>query len=318
MRQVLAAAAALVLLFATSVRAEVQITSTHYGALTYGLPLAVAKAKGYFEEEGVDVSEILSGKGGATAVRNALAADFKYGEAGIPAILAARRTGLDLVIVNINTASHGDIGWVTKKGAPYTTLESLRGQTVTYTNPKSGSETNLREIMKVSGVDMNAVAAGGMREGLTMVATDAAAAAPVVEPILSMQSDKFDIVFWVGDHLPRMAGVVGFAPRDFAEANADAIRAIIRARRKAVQFMRDDPAGAAEAAVAAGYKYPVEVLEPVIRRLSADGFWSEGALDMSVLEPNVPQLITVGAIEGDSVDWSSVLVQDYLPDDLKN
>lgn len=313
----LAAAALLSLAVGGQAQAERQLASTHFGALTYGLPLAVAVAEGYFEEAGVQLDGILTSKGGATAIRNALASDFKYGEVGIPALMAARESGLDLVIVNVAVASHGDVTWVAKRGSPYQSLEDLHGQTVTYTNPKSGSETNIREIMRLTGVEMELVAAGGMREALTMVATDAAAAAPMVQPISILQADKFQTVIRVTDHLPRMVTIVGFAPRDFAEANADDIRKVIAARRKAVQLIYEDPARAAQAAVAGGYRYPVEVMEQAIRELVAERFWSEGEILLDEITPNISQLMTVGAIQDPDIDWSEVIVRDYLPTDLQ-
>lgn len=296
--------------------ADRQIAATHFGALTYSMPLAIAQSQGYFSDAGVQVDGILTSKGGATAIRNAMASEIKYGEVGLPALMAARRSGLDLVIVNVATASHGDAMWVSRKGSPYKSLKDLEGQTVTYTNPKSGSETNIRQIMAISGVNMNLVASGGLREGLTMVATGDAAAAPIVEPIASLQADKFQRVFRINDVLPRMVTIVGFAPRDYAEAHADEIRKIIEARRRAVKLMHSDPAAAAEAVLAGGYRYPPQVVEKVIRDLTAENFWSEGAVLTVELEPNIDQLIGVGAIDNPEVDWSEVVDRRYLPQDL--
>lgn len=318
MKPLRAAGAAIVLSVAAALpaQAERQIAATHFGALTYSMPLAIAQSQGYFADAGVQVDGILTSKGGATAIRNAMASDIKYGEVGLPALMAARRSGLDLVIVNVATASHGDAMWVAKKGSPYKSLKDLEGQTVTFTNPKSGSETNIRQIMSMSGVNMNLVASGGLREGLTMVATGDAAAAPIVEPIASLQADKFQRVFKVNDVLPRMVTIVGFAPRDYAEANADEIRRIIEARRRAVQLMYSDPAAAAKAVLEGGYRYPPQVVEKVIRDLTAENFWSEGTVLTAELEPNIDQLVTVGAIDNPEVDWSAVVDRGYLPQDL--
>ena len=52
----------------------------NYGNSANGMPYAVALAKGYFKEEGANVTGIISSQGGGTSVRNAMAG-VAYGEA---------------------------------------------------------------------------------------------------------------------------------------------------------------------------------------------------------------------------------------------
>ena len=46
----------------SAARAE-DIVVTHYGSLLYGLPYAIAMEKGYFKQEGIDVSGIITSAG---------------------------------------------------------------------------------------------------------------------------------------------------------------------------------------------------------------------------------------------------------------
>ena len=46
-------------------RAE-DLVVTHYASLLYGTPYAIALDKGYFKQAGVDVTGILTSKGGGT------------------------------------------------------------------------------------------------------------------------------------------------------------------------------------------------------------------------------------------------------------
>src|SRR6516164_7667028 len=72
------AAAFSALTFGTIVRAE-QIVVSNYGIAANGMPYAVAMEKGFFKQEGADVSGILSSSGGGTTIRNLLGGNLSYG-----------------------------------------------------------------------------------------------------------------------------------------------------------------------------------------------------------------------------------------------
>src|SRR3546814_9422013 len=67
---------------ATATRAE-DIVVSNYGVTVNGMPYAVAKALGYFEEEGADVTGILSSSGGGTTIRNLMGGNLSYGESSL-------------------------------------------------------------------------------------------------------------------------------------------------------------------------------------------------------------------------------------------
>src|SRR6202049_622820 len=93
----LAAAALIALGLARSACAQT-ITVTHWGAAFYGAPYAVAMAKGFFKQRGVDITGVLTSTGGGTSVRNTLAGDLPYGEVALPAAIEAIRAGQPLEI----------------------------------------------------------------------------------------------------------------------------------------------------------------------------------------------------------------------------
>jgi NitT/TauT family transport system substrate-binding protein len=71
-------------LVATPALAE-NIAVGNYGSSANGMPFAVALYKGFFKEEGADVTGIIASQGGGTSVRNAMAG-VAYGEANPGAI----------------------------------------------------------------------------------------------------------------------------------------------------------------------------------------------------------------------------------------
>ena len=119
-----AALAPLALPAAAQGRGE-EISVTHWGVLMYGAPYAVAMAKGFFREAGVNITGILTSKGGGTTVRNVLAGGLPYGEVSLAAAVAAAREGLEIRIVNAGAATVADILWVTTPDSPIRTILSL-------------------------------------------------------------------------------------------------------------------------------------------------------------------------------------------------
>jgi NitT/TauT family transport system substrate-binding protein len=73
-----------------------EITVTHWGALMYGTPYAVAIKKGFFKQAGVDITGILTSKGGGTTVRNVLEGGLPYGEVALSAAVAAMQDNTDI------------------------------------------------------------------------------------------------------------------------------------------------------------------------------------------------------------------------------
>ena len=200
--------------------ADRKLAVTHYGSLAYGIPVGAAWRAGYFDATGARLDGLLTADGGGTAVRNTLASDLPVGESGLYAIMAARRSGLDLVVIYqaINTAA--DVSWVVRADSPIKTLQDLAGKTITFTQPKSGSETQIREILARTGLidKVQLQASGGIREGLSMVEAGAAAAAPIVEPLRTALSSRFRSVVNADDYISRSAQIVGFTTRAFADA----------------------------------------------------------------------------------------------------
>jgi len=119
-------------------RAEA-IAIGNYGASANGMPFGVALAKGYFQEEGANVTSIIASEGGGTSVRNAMSG-VAYGEANPGAIAVAIQQGADLRIVSDNVLTIAEFAWLVKKDSPIKTIADLRGKKIGYTNPRSTSQ----------------------------------------------------------------------------------------------------------------------------------------------------------------------------------
>ncbi len=73
-----------------------EIAVGNYGVAANGMPFGVARAKGYFKQEGINVSGIITSAGGGTSLRNMLAGGVPYGEVNPGVVVAAIQQGADL------------------------------------------------------------------------------------------------------------------------------------------------------------------------------------------------------------------------------
>jgi NitT/TauT family transport system substrate-binding protein len=86
---------AFALLTVVSAASAEAIAVGNYGSSANGMPFGVALAKGYFQQEGANVTSIIASEGGGTSVRNAMSG-VAYGEANPGAIAVAIQQGADL------------------------------------------------------------------------------------------------------------------------------------------------------------------------------------------------------------------------------
>lgn len=314
------AAATLVLAAVLPARAGEGIPITHYGNGLYGMPFAVALAKGYFKEAGLDIDGIITAPGGGTAVRNVLANSLPYGEAGILPILAAKNAGNDVVIVNASVDSAADAVFVGRLDGTASSIQDLVGRKVAITQPKSGSEFMLKMALSNAGIDLakvQLVTAGGVNEGIQLLRNGSVNTAILGEPLYSREASKYKVVVDLAKHIPALAQTVGFTTRDYASKNAGKIRAIIAARRRAVDDIYADPKAAAKLIAKAYERVPEALIEQVVVRMAAQKYWSRGDFTKEGLAANVKGLQLVDVIKVDKVDWNAIIDQSYLPADLR-
>jgi NitT/TauT family transport system substrate-binding protein len=290
-------------------RAE-QITVTHWGVLMYGAPYAVAIEKGFYEEEGLEIDGVLTSKGGGTTMRNVMAADLPYGEVALAAVIAAVNQGIDLKIVHSGVRTAGEILWVTTPKSGIKSVADLDGQKVAFTSPKSVTDMLLTMVSDKHGIEPEAISAGGIGSGLTMLEQEGVVAAPVMDPIWSTVRSKFDPVFMVEKELPPMVQTVGVTTAEFAESDPDTLRALITARRKGVEFVYANPKESAEI-VARQYEMDEETALTAINNLAELEYWSTGEFEYEGMDNMVRGLEIIGEVDG-PVEWSDLVDESFM------
>src|SRR5262249_16376694 len=124
-----AAALCLVALASAPTRAE-DIAVGNYGISANGMPFGVALAKGYFQEEGANVTGLISSQGGGTSLRNMMTGGVAYGEANPGVIAVAIQHGADLKIVSDNVLTVAEFAWAVRPDSPIKTIKDFKGKKI--------------------------------------------------------------------------------------------------------------------------------------------------------------------------------------------
>jgi NitT/TauT family transport system substrate-binding protein len=318
----IAVLAAAVLLPSRSATAE-QIVVSNYGIAANGMPYAVAMAKGFFKEEGADVSGILSSAGGGTTVRNLMTGHLPYGEIDLAGTVAAIQQGADLKIISDNVLTVAEFVWAVKPDSPIKSIQDLKGKKIGYTNPRSTSQALDILLLEAAGLkpdDAELVKTGGFGEAVVALNLGLIDASAIADPVWSKNKAQFRVLVSANDVLPPLCNVIGVITGEAAASKGDFVRAIIRGRRKAVEFMGAHPDESADI-VAKAYNLDIDVAKSAIHNLVAPSksgvpYWGPGYFDLSGMDRMIRAQRLVGALSSD-VDWSKIVDTSFLPDDLK-
>jgi NitT/TauT family transport system substrate-binding protein len=295
-----------------------QLAISQYGRVTATLPWAIAMEKGYFDEAGIKIDQIIAGAGGGTTLRNVLASNLPYGEVATSAALAARRSGVDIVIVNTSSSHIGEIALVADPKSGIRSVTDLAGKKAGFTGPKSTSEILLRLALKETGMTgkVEPVATGGFGPGLTALSTGAIHAAPLIDPILTLEPEKFRVIFSFADLIPRMTWLVGITTREFAKSNPELLRKLIAIRRRAVDYIYQNRDDAMQIYAKVWKQDPAKVATYFPKYFSYEGEWTRGEFEKSGLEKMSEGLQLVGETDR-PIEWKEIIDQQFLPDDLR-
>ena len=291
---------------------------SQYGRVTATLPWAVAMEKGFFAGEGIRIDHIVSGAGGGTTLRNMLATDLPYGEVATSAALAAVRSGLDIVIVNTASDHIGEIALVANPKGNVHAVQDLQGRKAGFTGPKSTSELLLRLALKEAGMTgkVETVATGGFGGGLTLLDTGGIDAAPLIDPILTLQPDRYRVILHFADLIPRVTWLVGVSTRRFAQEHPDTVRKLVDVHRRGVDYIYAHRQEAIQIYAKVWQQDPKDVASYFPKYFTYRGEWSPGGFEREALDKMSEGLQLIGDSKG-PVDWKAVIDQQFLPVDLQ-
>jgi NitT/TauT family transport system substrate-binding protein len=313
----------LVLGIGTKAQAE-EIVVTNYGVTVNGMPFAVAQALGYFKEEGADVTGILSSGGGGTTIRNLLGGNHAYAESSLASIVAAAKKGAQLKIISGNAHTVAEFYWVVLPDSPIKSIKDLKGKKLGFTNPRSTTQAMDVLLLTTLGLkreDVTLVKTGGFGPMVVALQNGGIDVAPFAEPVYTKRKNDYRVLIAAPDILPPVTNVVGVTTAEAASSKGDFIRAVIRARRRAVEYIYFNPIKAAKL-IAPAYKLDVAVVEEILLKLIASTgsggvpYWGPGDIRYGPMDSMIKAQKDVGAIKGE-VQWAELVDESFLPKDLR-
>ena len=310
----------LALTLAASPAAAVDLLVTQYKNDPSGAPYAIALEKGFFKKHGIDISGIISGAGGGSSVRNAIASDLGYGDVTAAPVIAAAGQGQDVKIVGFTSRSLADLVVVVMPDSPMKTAADLKGKKFGISNPKSLGEMMAVLVLEKAGLkqgDVQMVALGSLGGALTALENGVVdvTAIPIILFHTRGGESKYRVL--VGSkELPLVPSQIGMATSQTMKERPDQLRAIQAARRDGTRFIYEHTDEA------------IQILSQVYEPLSAKDvglmtkemvdakFWTEGRIEMPLLENTVRAMKGVGMLEKD-VDLKKIVDSSLLPADLQ-
>ncbi|MBN3801808.1 ABC transporter substrate-binding protein [Paraburkholderia sp. Ac-20336] len=303
---------------------SVEIAATNYGSSVIGMPWAIALAKGYFKDAGVDVSAVIGSPGGSTEVRNLIAGDLPYADSALIPTLKAIKNGSDLRIISDNTQTSAQFVWLVKPNSPIKTLADLKGKRISFTTPLSTSQSLDFLLVEKAGLkpsDVKLISTGAYGAALTALQNGGIDLALVSEPTYTMNKNTFKPLFWSRDLFSAVNTSVGVTSVKTIKEHPDMLRGIIAARRRAVNFIKTNR-DESVAIIAKVYKMDPNVVRAMLAELvdrpSADGsvFFGQGDINPKGLDALVDLSQKTGDLK-EKVDWRDYVDQSFLPADLQ-
>jgi NitT/TauT family transport system substrate-binding protein len=311
--------AALGLAAASPAQAE-DLLVTQYKNDPSGAPYGIALEKGFFKAHGLDISGIISGAGGGSSVRNAIASDLGYGDVTAAPVIAAAEQGQDVKIVGITSRSLADLVLVVMPDSPLKSPADLKGKKFGISNPKSLGEMMGVLVMEQAGLkqgDVQMTALGSLSGALTALENGVVDATSI--PVILFRTrggeSKYRVLVSPKD-LPLIPSQLGMATGKAMKEWPDKLRAIQTARREGTKFIYDHTDEAIEILSKAYAPLPPSEVGIMVKQLVEAKFWSEGRIEMPLLEQTVHAMKGVGMLQKD-VDLKKVVDSSFLPPDLQ-
>jgi len=296
------------------------ILVTQYKADPSGAPYGVAIEKGFFKKAGADITGVISGEGGGTSVRAVIASSLGFGETSPAAAIAAINQGQNVKIVNIGSRSLADNVIIVMPDSPIKSVKDLAGRKFAISNPKSLGEMTVVAAAEKVGVDPNnihRVALGNLSGALTALENHVVDATSIPGILFMMRGaeSKYRVIMGPNE-LPELPPAAGIATTDLMKNHPDKLRAILAARREAVQFIEQHTAAASKILERIYAPLTPKDVDAMMQQLVAARFYSQGRIEMPLLQTTAHVMKVVGMLDTD-VDLSKMVDPSFLPADLQ-
>ena len=309
------------LCFAAAMPAQAEeVVITQYKADPSGAPYGVAIEKGFFKQAGIDITGVISGAGGGTSVRSAIASELGYGDVSPAPVIAAIEQGEDIKIVALGSRSLADNVVIVMPSSPIKSVTDLKGKKFAISNPKSLGEMTAVLVFEQAGLkpdDVQRVALGGLSGALTALENGVVDATSIPGILFMMRGGESKYRVLLGPkELPLLPPAIGIATSGLMKNHPDKLRALLAGRRAGVKFIYEHTADAIAILSKVYEPLPPKDVETLVNQLVEARFWSEGQIEMQGLANAVRAMKYVGSLDRD-VDLGRMIDASFLPGDLQ-
>jgi NitT/TauT family transport system substrate-binding protein len=292
---------------------------TQYKADPSGAPFAVAIEKGFFKKAGIDITGVISGAGGGASVRAAMASALGYGDVSPAPVIAAIDQGQDLRIVNLGTRLL-DLNVVVMPNSSIKSIKDLKGKKFGISNPKSLGEMVGVLVLEKAGLhtnDMKMVPLGSLTGAVTALEKGVVdvTAIPTVLFRLKNGASRYRVILGP-QGMPHVPPAIGIATGALMKNHPDKLRALIAGRREGVKYIYEHTDDAIKILTKLYEPLPPDQVAGMVHELVAAKFWSEGKIEMDVLENTERAMKYVGMLNK-PVDLNKMVNTSFLPSDLQ-
>jgi NitT/TauT family transport system substrate-binding protein len=295
-----------------------ELLVTQYKADPSGAPFAIAIEKGFFKKAGIDITGVISGAGGGASVRAAMASQLGYGDVSPAGVIAAIAQGQDIRIVNIGTRLL-DLNIVVMPNSPIQSIKDLKGKKFSISEPKSLGEMTAVLVQEKAGLqpqDMQRVVFGSLPGAVTAVESGAADVTAIPTVLFRMKNgaSKYRVILEPQD-MPHLPPAIGIATGALMKQPAK-LRAILEGRREGVKYIYEHTDDAIKILSGLYAPLPADQVAAMVKELVAAQFWSEGRMEMDLLETTERAMRYVGMLDK-PIDLTKMIDPSFLPADLQ-
>lgn len=294
---------------------EVTVSVTHPQDL-YGLPWEVGREKGFFEEAGVRVTEIVPSEGGGTTLQNVVSGRLPFGEVATGAIVAGAQEGAPVQVIGGGIQSVSDVLWVALKDSPLESLKDAEDARWGFTNPGSVTEAMTYLTAKGLGFDpesLDRTSTGGTGAGIALLEAGDVDLTYASPRVAMENADSLKVLGSSAEFVPSYQQTLIISSRDYAAENPEVARGLLAGYHKAIEWIEANPKEAAEFWAGIADLEPAAAQQILDSALAAD-HWGV-AYNPEALKAAAEALAYTHDIK--DVQWSELLTDEYLPEGQK-
>lgn len=294
---------------------EVSVSVTHPEDL-YGLPWEIGRDQGFFEEAGVEITEIIPSEGGGTTLQNVVSGRLPFGEVATGAVVSGALEGAPVQVIGGGIQSVADVAWVTLHDSELESLEDAEEARWGFTNPGSVTQALSFLTPEALGFDAQAVdrtSTGGTGAGIALLEAGDVDLTYASPRVAMDNADTLKMLGVSSDYVPEYQQTLIISSRNYAQENPEVARGVLEGYHRSVDWINENPQEAAEFWADLADLDPEDAQQILDDALAAD-HWGV-AYNPEALNAAAEALLYTHEIE--DVTWSDLLTDEYLPDGEK-